>query len=163
MPPNMQLKSVAPRVANSDRFNQRGRLTLCYVGKTVACLANLLILTPLTYADVMQIDKAGILQIADDAAYLETRFQPGELERDSDFFTVICSNSDNWCSAHIKYRIVSSIQRTTKRKEDGTCWEDIDYETVRVQVNEDGSYRVEVSGSSGSGSNIGCELLDPPT
>jgi hypothetical protein len=112
-------------------------------------------------SNVFDIDKARILQIATEAAYLENEdLKPGDLDRQHDILLINCYAAEE-CRAIVDFRIVPTITRTTRQEEDGRCWKKLEYETVSVRVFPNGKYQIRRDGGTGDrNTTIDCELLD---
>ena len=112
-------------------------------------------------ASVYFVDKDQILQIATEAAYQEyNHLNYGDLDRTHDILSVTCV-AEHECTATVEFRIVPTITRTTSRKNDGNCWEEVQYEAVSVTVLPSGNYSIRGGQTIGSnGSAIDCELME---
>ena len=112
-------------------------------------------------ASVYFVDKDQILQIATEAAYQEyNHLNYGDLDRREDILIVTCF-AEHECTATVKFRIVPTITRTTSRKNDGNCWEKVEYEAVSVTVLPSGNYSIRGGQTIGrNGSAIDCELME---
>lgn len=142
------------------------RLTRCYVALTTI-LGLIFVPGSALAEDVLRIDRERVFQIGDEAVYLDNpEYKLGDLLRDYEGLTIICfppNSTEPLCFASLSYKIVPTVQKRKEEREDGTCWDIEKYDSVRVRVYEDGTYKTEQNGGGGSEDSISCENIPPAT